>query len=483
MRLGQTSLLYFLSKVSGSLLGALATVYIARILGAEPLGVYHLVIGLVSWFAILGRVGVSKAIAKRVSEGSDEGEYVVAGTVVILSMFIFTAAVIVLFRSQIVEYVGYPATGYVVFILFVVLLNGLVNSLLTGLHLVHINGILSPLRTGGRALAQVSLIIAGVSTASLFIGHLIGYLLVVGIGVYYVIRNIPSFSQPARNHFESLFEFAKFSWLGSLQSQMFSYTDIVVLGFFVSSGLVGVYAVAWNIAHFLILFSGALSTTLFPEISSISTQDDSQAVGRIVEQSLSFGGLFLIPGFLGGAILGERILRIYGPEFPKGATILTLLILANLFMGYQHQLLNALNATNRPDLAFRVNIVFIITNLSLNAVLIYLYGWIGAAVATAVSVVISLLFAYRYVELIVEFDTPVGEVARQWLAAILMSGVVFGGLWVENTYDILDHNVATVLLLIGIGSGVYFICLFGISAEFRRTVDRNSPIDIPFALR
>lgn len=483
MRLGQTSLLYFLSKISGSLLGALATVYIARILGAEPLGIYHLVIGLVSWLAILGRVGVSKAITKRVSEGSDEGEYVVAGTVVIISMFVLVTAAIALFRGQIVEYVGYPATGFIILILFVVLLNGLVNSLLTGLHLVHISGILSPLRTGGRALAQVSLIIAGVSTASLFIGHLIGYFAAIGIGMYYIMRNVPEFSRPKRHHFENLFDFAKFSWLGSLQSRMFSYTDIVVLGFFVSSGLVGVYAVAWNVAHFFILFSGALSTTLFPEMSSISAQNDSQAVGRIVEQALSFGGLFLIPGLLGGAILGERVLRIYGPEFPKGATILTLLILANLFMGYQDQLLNTLNAINRPELAFRVNIVFVGANISLNVALIYLYGWIGAAVATTVSVAISLTLAYWHVSSIIEFNAPIGEFARQWFAAMIMAGVVYTGLWIENTYRILRHNVATVLLLVGIGAGVYFICLFCLSVEFRETVDRNSPVDLPFASR
>ncbi len=401
-----------------------------------------------------------------------------AGTIVILFMFLFATAVLVFFRDQIVGYVGYPATGYIIFILFVVLLNGLVDSLLTGLHLVHISGVLSPLRTGGRALAQVSLIIAGVSTASLFIGHIVGYLAAIGIGSYYVMRNIPDLSRPDQDHFGDLFDFAKFSWLGSLQSRMFSYTDIIVLGFFVSSGLVGVYAVAWNVAHFFILFSGALSTTLFPEMSSISTQNDSQAVGRIVEQSLSFGGLFLIPGFLGGAIIGERVLRIYGPEFPKGVTILTLLILANLFMGYQDQLLNTLNAVNHPELAFRVNIVFVGSNLSLNVVLVYLYGWIGAAIATTVSVAISLALAYWHVNSVIEFNLPVDEISKQWFAAILMSGVVYGGLWIESTYRILHHNVATVLLLVGIGASVYLICLFGISAEFRETVKRNVPIDM-----
>jgi O-antigen/teichoic acid export membrane protein len=218
-------------------------------------------------------------------------------------------------------------------------------------------------------------------------------------------------------------------------------------------------------------------------MSSISAQNDSQAVERIVEQALSFGGLFLIPGLLGGAILGERVLRIYGPEFPKGATILTLLILANLFMGYQDQFLNTLNAINHPEIAFRVNLVFVGVNVPLNLVLIYLYGWIGAAVATTVSVVISLALAYWHVSSIIEFNTPIGEFARQWFAAIIMAGVVYTGLWIENTYRILRHNVATVLLLVSIGAGVYFTCLFWLSLEFREAVDRNSPIDIPFASR
>ncbi|MDZ7731070.1 MAG: oligosaccharide flippase family protein [Natrialbaceae archaeon] len=479
MRLGQTSIIHYLSSLLASALGFLATIDIARVLGAGPLGVYTVVIALVSWLAIAGKVGISGAISKRVSEGEDESEYALAGATVIAALFVVIVIGVLLFRSQVVEYVGYQATWYIVLILLVALLNRLVDSLLIGLHLVHVSGVLSPVRMGGRALFQIALIAAGASTAGLFVGHALGYLVVIAVGSFFIVRNIRTLSWPERRHFDRLVDFAKFSWLGSLQSRMFSYTDIIVLGLFVSSGLIGVYAVAWNLAQFLILFSGTLQSTLFPEMSSLSAQDNSQAISDIVERSLTFGGLFLIPGLFGGALLGHQILRIYGPEFTIGSTVLTILIVANLFMGYQNQLLNTLNAVDRPELAFRVNAVFVATNLSLNVALIYLYGWIGAAVATATSVAVSLVLAYYHVDAIIDFTLPVRSIAEQWVAAVVMGGVVYAGLWTERTYRVLQHNAATVVVLVLLGAGVYFTALLVLSSEFRDTVDRNVPVDLP----
>lgn len=480
MRLGQTSITNFLSKFLASALGFLATLYIARILGAEPLGIYHLAVGLVSWLAIAGRVGLSGAISKRVSEGRDQGEFAVAGASIISVLFIAISSGIFAFRGQVVGYIGYSATIYIVLILFVTLISSLIISLLLGLHLVHISGFLSLIKFGGRAGIQIILITIGMGTAGLFIGHIVGYMIAIGIGLYFVAYNLPEISLPRKHHYQDLVDFAKFSWLGNLQSRMFNYTDIIVLGLFVSSALIGIYAVAWNIAQFLIIFSGAIKSTLFPEMSELSAQEDTKAVSRIVEQSLTFGGLFLIPGLFGGLLLGERILRLYGPEFPQGAMILTILILANLFMGYQTQLLNALNAIDRPDLAFRVNAVFVAVNLTFNVILIYLFGWVGAAVATAGSVAISLVLAYRHVGSIINFDLPIREIGKQWLAAIVMGVIVYAGLFVENTFRLLGHNLAIVLILVTGGAGTYFIVLLWLSTEFRETVDRNLPIDIPF---
>lgn len=57
-------------------------------------------------------------------------------------------------------------------------------------------------------------------------------------------------------------------------------------------------------------------------------------------------------------------------------------------------MMNTLDAVDRTDLTFRVNVFFAMVNISLNVILLYLYGWIGAYFATFVSVVAAMLIAF-----------------------------------------------------------------------------------------
>lgn len=481
MKLGQTSFVYFLSRLTASALGFVATIYFARLLGAEPLGIYYLVLGIVSWLGIVGKIGISGAISKRVSEGEQREQYAAAGASFIMTLFVMLAIVLFLFRSYVDSYVGYPATGYVVLILLVTLSYSIVSSLLTGVHLVHVRGILSPIKIGGRSLLQVGAVAAGLGLAGLFLGYVAGLVIVIALGGVFAFRRLQEIKRPRKLHFRSLFDYAKFAWLGSLQSRMFNYTDVLVLGFFVSSTLIGIYAIAWNIAQFLIVFAGAISSTLFPEMSELSAEGDPQVVANLVEDALSYAGLLLIPGLVGSVIIGERLLRIYGDEFTQGATILGILIGANLLMSYQNQILNTLNAIDRPDLSFRANILFIIANLLLNIVLVYLYGWVGAAVATTLSVTISLAAGYRYLNLLVDFIIPYYEITYQWIAALLMGVIVYAirEFGKANWEWIVDSNAVFVVFLVSFGAAVYFLILFAISQQFRTTVDRNLPVGFP----
>lgn len=478
MRLGQISSVHFVSNVLASVLGFVATVYIARFLGAEPLGIYQLSLGLVSWLSIIGTMGFSGAISKRISEGEEPGAYAVAGFSIVAGFFVVVAIAIFIARQSVNAYVGFPVARFLILILLVVFGFSVVNDVLTGLNLVHIYGILIPIKVGVRSVLQIVLIIVGLSVTSLFVGHIAGIALVMFIGGYIVLRNLPSLTRPKLRHFKNLVEFAKYSWLGDIQGQMFSYMDVIVLGFFVSEALIGIYSVAWNIAQFLAIFSGSITNTLFPEMSRLAKKGNPNAVADMVEKSLTYGGLFLIPGLFGGALLGEKILRIYGPEFSRGAVILVVLIIANLIHGYQKQLLNTLNGVDRPDLAFRVNGAFVGANLLLNVVLIYFYGWVGAALATAISAGISYVLSHAYVSSIIEFSFPKGEILYQVVASIVMGGVVYSGIWIEDTFALLRSNIAVVLTLVVVGASVYFVSLLVLSMEFRETVARNLPLKL-----
>jgi O-antigen/teichoic acid export membrane protein len=142
--------------------------------------------------------------------------------------------------------------------------------------------------------------------------------------------------------------------------------------------------------------------------------------------------------------------------------------------------LNALNAVDRPDAAFRVNLVFVFSNVVLNLLLIWQFGWVGAAVASVTASGIGLAFSYALLARTLPLRIPFDEIGRQWAAALFMGGVVWGLRSIIETTGIIGHNFAIVCLLVGAGSLVYFAVLMTISSRLRATVSRNLPVDPPY---
>jgi len=309
----------------------------------------------------------------------------------------------------------------------------------------------------------------------LLIGHAVGWLSVILLGARFIEIGA---GRPTWRHFSSIFDYAKYSWFGGLKNRTFNDIDILILGLFVPAQLVGIYSVAWKIASFFMTFDAAISQTIFPEISKASTHDRTKSVSGLVNEALRFGGLILIPGLVGGGLLSERLLRIYSPEFTQGALVLVILILSTLLYGYQRQLLTSLNAVDRPDIAFRVNVVFVGFNVLANVALVLAIGWVGAAVATALSTALGAFLAYRGLRKFVEFSAPYVEVSRQVVAALFMGIAVHGALWVENAYRVFNHNVTLVVTLVTLGAVIYFAVLLVLSSEFRDTIEQNLPVGI-----
>lgn len=477
MRIGQTSIVVFGAKLLTSVLGFAATLYFARILGAEVLGYYALVLVVTKWLRLVGDVGVSSAVKKRISEEEDPSAYFTAGLVAVVLFGVVAAVSIAVFRGLVNSYVGVDAARYVVLLVAVTLIASITTAGLEGKRLVHISGLLGPVRTGFRSLVQIALVILGFELAGMLLGYAAGSALVIVVGAAFLSVGI---TRPRREHFRSLFEYAKFSWLGSLRGRAFNDMDVVVLGALVSPNLVGVYSIAWSLTSFIGVFGSSIRQTMFPELSHADAEERTELFKTLVSDSLAFTGLIAIPGLFGAVVMGDRLLRIYGDEFTRGTAVLGLLILSMLVYDYQNQLLNALNALDRPDISFRINAAFLALNLVMNVGFVLLFGFVGAAIATALSVSISLLLALYYLHSLLSFEVPIGEIGRQFGAAVVMAAVVFTARRVGESVLPRVHNATLVVSLVAIGAGTYFLVLLAISGRFRTTVVNNSPVRIPF---
>jgi len=115
--------------------------------------------------------------------------------------------------------------------------------------------------------------------------------------------------------------------------------------------------------------------------------------------------------------------------------------------------LNTVDAVDRPDLTFRINAIFVVLNVILNVLLIWQFGWYGAAVATTISAGVGLGLGYYYAKTIIEVSIPVGEIAKQLVAACIMGFIVYSGRL------LFGESLATVIGLVVLGAAVYFSAL------------------------
>lgn len=470
MKYGRTSMVNFLSNLAMSFSGFVATIVLTRTLGQERYGAYVVVLSVLAWMAIAGNLGLGAAVRKRVSEATD-GNYVVAGLIAQFGLYVVVAVVLWFARPYLNAYMEIDATLVLILLLAVRLLGNYVQMVLDGQRLVHVSSILSPIEWTSRSVVQIALVLSGFGIAGAFAGYVVGAVVGAMIGAYFVTVD---WSLPSRRDFVRLKSFAQFSWLADIKGRTFLSMDTLVLAVFVSNSLIAVYEVAWNLASLFAIFGSSIRRTLFPEMSKISSADGTGGeIPELLRVSLAYSGLFIIPGLVGSALVGDVVLTIYGSGFKTGYSILIILTFARLLYGYQGQFLTLLDAVDRPDLTFRINGVFVVVNLVLNVVLTSQYGWYGAAAATTTSAATGLILGYYYARKIVEVVVPVAVVGKQVFAAGVMALVVYA------SRLLFGDSLLIVVVLVVVGASVYFTVLLAISQEFRKTVEDNLPSGIP----
>ncbi|KTG30928.1 oligosaccharide flippase family protein [Haloferax profundi] len=466
MKRGQTAVINLGAKLLMSAAGFAANWYIARELGSEVLGTYVLILSVLGWVVVGGSAGIPIAIKKRVSETGNRGGYLSSGLALQGAILLIFIALAVIFRSQLESYLGVDVLPF--FIAMLCLRTGyvFVVTVLDGQQKVHISSLLDPLDLSVRSGIQIVAITVGLSLVGLLWGYIVAGVITVAVGTYFIKFEAV---RPTRDRIMDLLSYARYSWVSTIKGRTFTAMDTVILGFFVAKGFIGIYEIAWNIASLFAIFGSSITRTLFPEMSQLSSQGNTERVGELIEAALAYAGLFLFPGLVGAAIVGDTILSIYGTEFVQGYTVLLILIVARLLYAFEMQFTSAIDALNRPEITFRITATFVVLNIVMNVLLIQQFGWEGAAVATALSSGLSAILSYWALSRYIAFSFPFEEIRKQVGAATLM------GLVVQISVSFLGERLETVIPLVAVGGVIYFGVMYTVSFQFRKTVMDNLP--------
>ena len=191
---------------------------------------------------------------------------------------------------------------------------------------------------------------------------------------------------PAPQRSRTLYAMATPMLISSALFLVMSWSDTLMLSYYLPEEAVGTYRIAFKIATLITFAQFALNTVVAPMISGLHSggQNMVPLARRVAMMNLLTAG----PIFLGIIVLGPFLLGMFGLENTTEAyTFLAILSIGQLANAFAGPVLNVLNMTGHETSARNTMLIMATLNIIANALLIPALGPLGAAIATSTTMV------------------------------------------------------------------------------------------------
>ena len=441
-----------------TLIGFLSTMYFAHTVGPTILGAYFLFVAYFSVFNLIGDGGFGGAAVKRISEGDDQNAYFTAFTFLRVMLVAVSVGFLLIAQPYLVKL---TSSGMLPWLVLALIASAFTSIALNGVYgrgKVGVRQISNLIDNLIRVVIQVAAIALGYGLAGLAGGFIAGILAAGLFNFRFLDLALAPFR---RSHISSLFAFSFWTFLGSSGYLVFSYADTIMIGYFMTEADIGIYRVALQLTTVATFVTMVLHTTLYPKISYWGRQHDLAPVESALTRAFTYSLLLAVPAVIGGWILGKNLLYyFYGEAFAAGAGAFAILLpvqVASVFMYLQTMCLNALD---RPKDSFRVTAIAVVANVILNFLLIPVYGIVGAAAATFVTMTLNAALANRALSRRIRVRIEVRAVGHIVLAALVMAAVVL-----VYSFAAPLSNVVVVLGAVALGGLTYILVLLKIDRD------------------
>ena len=394
---------FFVIRVLGLLVAYAFTLFVTRKLGASAWGIFTICFTILQIVSAIGRLGLDTALLRFIAQYNAQGRreaakyiYLKSISVVIpfsllLSGGLYLLAPVLAGKIFGKEYL----TPYIRLIAFAVL----------PFTLLYINS--ESLRALKRILEYAVcqnllpflvalLIIAGLfffydeihSLRIFIIIYVISIIISVLVSLIFIekeFRKKGTFKMSiSHKHFFSIYIFM---FASNSLNLMLSWTDTIMLGIFRSEEEVGIYSVVLRILLPFSIVWVAINSISAPKFAVLS--DNKKSLQGVVTKSTNLLFLISLSQTLIIFSMGEYILEFFGKEFGEGKYALFIISIGYLIKSFFGLSIDLMNMTNMHKYLFFINLSTFVLNIFINFIMIPVYGIVGAATSTMVSICVS----------------------------------------------------------------------------------------------
>jgi O-antigen/teichoic acid export membrane protein len=399
-----------ISKHSGVLfLGTIFTVaigygfkiYLARVLGAEALGIYALGMTLVGFVGVFNSLGLVEAAVRfaavyRVAQKPQQLRALLwRGGSILCGVNVLFAAILLKTGGLTARYFYHsPALVRYIPWFAVLMLLGAVSTfysrILAGYKAVGRRTLITNfIGSPATILLAVFFISAGRGLSGYLLAQVLGAVLVIALLLLLVWHLTPwearSFSPWPERLEPEVWSFSAAALGILLLEFLMGQVDKITLGFYLGARSVGIYAVAAAMVAYVSVILNSVNQVFSPVIAGLHANGDMVMLGRLYKGLTKWVLGATLPLAITVMVCAHPLMRIFGRDFESGWPILivgTAGQLVNCGVGSVGLLL--LMSGNQRRL-LRVQVAMVIFMTAACIALIPIWGTIGAAVAAAIT--------------------------------------------------------------------------------------------------
>ena len=191
--------------------------------------------------------------------------------------------------------------------------------------------------------------------------------------------------------------------LGATEALM-NRTGVILLGWIADTKNAGIYSLAFNIALVVTLPRIAVNTLFAPVISDLYARGDNEMMQVLITRAAAWtfcAGICIAAALF---LLAEPLLAWFGAGYEAGVPALRILLISQVMAAGAGSQLYVMTMTGHERSAAVLLVCCAIVNAGASAVLIGMFGLTGAAIGTAVSLVVwnvaMALFLWRRLNLL-----------------------------------------------------------------------------------
>lgn len=407
----------------------LSSVVLARALGPENFGLYSYLLALIMLFGIPVQMGMPPLTMRETARASTaedwdrvRGIWWWAGSLIaMLSALIVVGGVALLvWAGTNLEWDTWLAALAGLGLVPLIALGRLRAAALRGLgHVVAgqlPEEVLRPLLMVSGVFVGVWFLELTITPAGAMAVHLGAAGLAFAVGAWLLWRKRPAgVRQPGPREtdgqawFRALWPFTLLAGMQAINTE----TDIIMLGFWVPVEELGFYKVAASVAMLAAFGLKVLAMTLGPQIVRHLTCEEHQALAQLAAWAAGIALATTTVAFVVLVAVGEWFLGlVYGTVFIAAYLPLTILVGAQLVNAAFGLAVTLLNMAGHERASLRGLIISGVANVVLNAALIPIFGIMGAATATGLSLVLMNVLVWRLVRVKLGLDCSVLALIR-----------------------------------------------------------------------